>query len=139
MLPNQQAEEKLDVFTTHGAFSWFELMTTDPDAAREFYTQLFGWGSKEMDMPKGKYTTVQVGETSVAGLSKIPDEAAGVPPNWGCYVTVKDVDATCTRVKQLGGEIVMPVFEIPGVGRMAVIKDPQGAVLSVITYNMQST
>lgn len=129
----------MDVFNTHGAFSWCELMTTDPDAAREFYTQLFGWGSKTMDMPKGTYTTVQVGDTSIAGLTKIPDDAKGMPPNWGCYVTVNDVDATCARVKQLGGKVIMPAFEIPTVGRMAVIQDPQGAALSVITYAMPTT
>lgn len=130
----------MDVFTTHGAFSWFELMTTDPEGARDFYTQLFGWGSKDMEMANGKYTTLQVGEVSVAGMMKIPADAPpGMPPNWSCYVTVKDVDATCTRVTQLGGKVVMPVFEVPSVGRMAVIQDPQGAVLSVITYNMASS
>ena|SRR5215467_1831832 len=126
----------MDVFKTHGAFSWSELMTTDPDAAREFYTQLFGWGSKSMDMPNGKYTTVQVGDTSIAGLMKIPPEAQGTPPNWGCYVTVDDVDATCKRAQELGAKVIVPVMDIPTVGRMAVIQDPQGAVLSVITYSM---
>ena len=129
----------MDVFKTHGAFSWCELMTTDPEAAREFYTTLFGWGSNSMDTPKGKYTTVQLGDTSIAGLTQIPAEAQGVPPNWGCYVTVDDVDACCARVKQLGGKVIMPVFEVPGVGRMAVIQDPQGATLSLITYSMPST
>jgi len=126
----------MDVFNTHGAFSWCELMTTDPDAARDFYTQLFGWGSKSMDMPNGQYTTLQVGDTSIAGLTKIPEDATGMPPNWGCYVTVKDLDAACTRVKQLGGKVIMPPVEIPTVGRMAVIQDPQGAALSIITYSM---
>lgn len=126
----------MDVFKTHGAFSWCELMTTDPDAAREFYTQLFGWGSKAMDMPNGTYTTLQVGEASVAGLMKIPADAAGMPPNWGCYVTVDDVDATCKKVEQLGGKVCMPVMEVPTVGRMAVIQDPQGAMVSIITYSM---
>jgi uncharacterized protein len=130
----------MDVFSTHGAFSWAELMTTDPDGARQFYTQLFGWGSKDMEMQDGKYTTLQVGDTSVAGMMKIPaDSPPGMPPNWGCYVTVKDVEATCKRVTQLGGKVVMPVFEVPTVGRMAVIQDPQGAVLSVITYTMPSS
>jgi uncharacterized protein len=129
----------MDVFSTHGAFSWAELTTTDPDAARDFYTQLFGWGSKSMDMPNGKYTTLQVGDSSVAGVTKIPDDAQGMPPTWGCYVTVKDVDAACARVKQLGGSVVMPAFEVPTVGKMAVIKDPQGALLSIITYSMQAS
>jgi predicted enzyme related to lactoylglutathione lyase len=126
----------MDVFKTHGAFSWCELMTTDPEAAREFYTQLFGWGSKAMDMPNGTYTTLQVGEASVAGLMKIPADAAGMPPTWGCYVTVDDVDATCRKVEQLGGKVCVPVMELPSVGRMAVIQDPQGATLSIISYAM---
>lgn len=127
----------MDVFNTHGAFSWCELMTTDPEAAREFYTKLFGWGSKAMDMPNGRYTTLQVGETSVAGLMKLPADAPpGMPPYWGCYVTVADVDATCKQAQQLGGKVLVPVMDVPTVGRMAVIQDPQGAVLSVITYAM---
>lgn len=124
----------MDVFNTHGAFSWCELMTTDPEAARTFYTQLFGWGSKAMEMPNGTYTTLQVGEASIAGMMKIPDESQGMPPNWGCYVTVSDVEATCARATQLGGKVLVPVMEVPTVGRMAVIQDPQGAMLSVITY-----
>lgn len=125
----------MDVFKTRGAFSWSELMTSDPDAAARFYTALFGWGSKSMDMPSGTYTTFQVGDTSVAGMMKIP---AGnpMPPAWGCYVTVDDVDATCRRAVELGGKVLMPVTEIPSVGRMAVLQDPQGASISVITYSM---
>ena len=125
----------MDVFKTHGAFSWCELMTTDPEGARKFYSELFGWGSKAMEMPTGTYTTLQVGDNSIAGLMQIPADAQGMPPNWGCYVTVDDVDATCARVQQLGGKVIMPVFEVPTVGRMAVIQDPQGATLSVITYS----
>lgn len=126
----------MDVFRTHGAFSWCELMTTDPEAAREFYTKLFGWGSKAMEMSNGQYTTLQVGDASIAGMMKIPDEAKGMPPNWGCYVTVDDIEACCARVRQLGGQVLKPPFEVPTVGSMAVISDPQGAVLSVIAYSM---
>jgi hypothetical protein len=128
----------MDVFATHGAFSWCELMTTDPAAALEFYTALFGWGSKAMEMPNGTYTTLQVGETSIAGMTTIPAETPGMPPSWGCYVTVDDVEAVCLRAQELGGKVLMPVMEIPTVGRMAVIQDPQGATLSVITYAMSA-
>lgn len=126
----------MDVYKTHGAFSWSELMTNDPAAAREFYSKLFGWGSKEMPMPDGAYTTFQVGDTSVGGMMKIPAGAAGMPPMWGVYVTVRDVDSTVKQVAALGGKVVMAPWEVPGVGRMAVIQDPQGASLSVITYSM---
>jgi predicted enzyme related to lactoylglutathione lyase len=67
---------------------------------------------------------------------KIPADAAGMPPTWGCYVTVDDVDATCRKVEQLGGKVCVPVMELPSVGRMAVIQDPQGATLSIISYAM---
>jgi hypothetical protein len=69
-------------------------------------------------------------------MMKIPDEAKGMPPNWGCYVTVDDIEACCARVRQLGGQVLKPPFEVPTVGSMAVISDPQGAVLSVIAYSM---
>lgn len=128
----------MDVFKTHGAFSWSELLTTDPEGARAFYTALFGWGSKTMEMPRGTYTTFQVGDTSVAGMMRIPASAAAMAPAWGCYVTVDDVEATCRRALELGGKVLLPVTEVPPVGRMAVIQDPQGALLSVITYSTPS-
>jgi predicted enzyme related to lactoylglutathione lyase len=131
-------EESMDVFKTHGAFSWNELLTRDPEAARAFYTALFGWGSKTMDMPRGEYTTFQVGETSVAGMMKIPPDAAGMAPAWGSYVTVEDVETTCRRAVELGGKVLVPVTEVPSVGRMAVLQDPQGAVFSIITYAMSN-
>ncbi len=58
-----------------------------------------------------------------------------MPPAWGCYVTVDQVDATVARVTALGGKVVVPAMDIPGVGRMAVIADPQGATLSVMQYS----
>ncbi len=125
----------MDVYKTPGAFSWSELMTTDPAAAKAFYTTLFGWGTRDMQMSNGTYTTCQVGEDSVGGIMKIPAEATGMPPTWGVYITVEDVDATIRQAEQLGGSQVMPPMEIEGVGRMAVLKDPQGATFSVIKYS----
>lgn len=88
-----------------------------------------------MEMPNGNYTTVQVGEASVGGIMRIPAEAQGMPPSWGVYVTVDNVDETLARAEKLGGTVVMPPMDVPGVGRMAVVRDPQGATLSVITYS----
>jgi predicted enzyme related to lactoylglutathione lyase len=128
----------MDVYNTPGAFSWSELMTHDVEGARSFYSKLFGWGTKDMQMPNGTYTTFQVGEASVGGMMKIPAESAGMAPVWGVYVTVKDVDATIKQVEELGGSVLMAPWDIPSVGRMAMIKDPQGATLAVITYAMPS-
>jgi hypothetical protein len=128
----------MDAYATHGAFSWCELMTTDPDAARSFYGRLLGWGSRAMEMPSGKYTVFQVGETSVGGMMKIAADSPSQTPAWGCYITVKDVDATCRRATELGGKVLLPAMDVPTVGRMAMIRDPQGAVFSVISYSMQN-
>lgn len=125
----------MDVFKTHGAFSWSELMTTDPEAAAAFYGQLFGWKSEAMDMGTGAYHVQKLGEPAIGGIMGMPPDAPkGMPPMWGCYVTVTDVDATVAQAVKLGGKVVMPIMKVPGVGRMAAIADPQGAVLSVITY-----
>jgi len=126
----------MDAYKTHGAFSWSELMTGDPKAASEFYGTLFGWKVETMDMGTGPYHVVKVGDTSVGGImGKPPGAPAGMPSMWGCYVTVKNVDETLARVKSLGGSVLMEPMEVKGVGRMAVIRDPQGAALSVITYS----
>jgi predicted enzyme related to lactoylglutathione lyase len=129
-------ETIMDVFKTHGAFSWSELMTGDPEAAAAFYGKLFGWRVETMDMGTGPYHVVKVGDTSVAGIMKMPAEAGPMPPAWGCYVTVDNTDATLAQATALGGKIVAPAMDIPGVGRMAVIADPQGAVISVMQYGM---
>jgi hypothetical protein len=126
----------MDVYKTHGAFSWSELLTTDPAAAAEFYGQLFGWTVKEPNEAMGGYRVVNVGEAGVAGIMAIPKDAPPMPPHWGCYVTVTDVDQTLERCTALGGAVLMPPMDVPGVGRMAVLRDPQGAVLSIIAYSM---
>lgn len=125
----------MEVFKTHGAFSWSELLTSDPDKAAEFYGKLFGW---QVDtMPGGPpgappYRVLKVGDTAVGGLMASPQP--GMPPAWGVYVTVDNVDETVAEVKRLGGKVLMDIMDVPTVGRMATIQDPQGAVLSVITY-----
>ena len=117
-----------------GRFSWNELLTTDPAAAREFYTQLFGWTTQEWPMGDFDYTIVKAGEVDVGGIMPIPEMSKGMPPNWGAYVTVDDVDATAAKAQKLGGKILLPPTEIQNVGRFTVIQDPQGAVISAITY-----
>ena len=121
----------------HGAFSWNELMTTDVASAKAFYSQLFGWDMHDEPMPQGSYTLLNAGDRQVGGIMAIPAEAAGAPPAWGAYVTVDNVDEQATRAETLGGRIVVAPQDIPNVGRFAVISDPQGAMLSMITYTSQ--
>ena len=125
-----------DRFKQHGAFSWFELMTTDLDAAKRFYARLFNWQLQDMPMGQGTYTVVNVGKEGAGGMMAMPPESEGAPPGWGVYVTVDDVDQTVRQAEELGAKTIVPPRNIPEVGRFAVFQDPQGAVISVITYSM---
>jgi uncharacterized protein len=122
-----------DLRNKHGRFSWNELLTTDPEGAKRFYTQLFGWTTQDMPMGHFNYTIVKA-DVEVGGIMPIPEKAKGMPPTWGSYVTVDNVDATAAQAEKLGGKICVPASDIPDVGRFAVIQDPQGAMISVITY-----
>ncbi len=118
----------------HGAFSWNELMTNDVAGAKAFYGELLGWTLSDMESSGGSYTMAKAGDTEVAGIMATPPEAEGMPPSWGAYVTVDDVDAMPARVEALGGKVLLPPQDIPEVGRFMVMQDPQGAVLMLITY-----
>ena len=125
-------------FKQHGEFSWCELLTTDVEAAKVFYAKLFGWDTEDMSMPGMTYTVVKAGNKGIGGIMTVPKEAQGMPPMWGAYVTVDDVDLTAKTAVQLGAKLLVPPTDIPTVGRFCVIQDPQGAVINAITYiNMQ--
>ena len=124
----------MDTYKTHGAFSWSELMTTDPQAAADFYARLFGWKVETMDMGTGPYRVVKAGDTSVGGIMGMPPGEQAPPSAWGCYVTVDNVDETVRQCTALGGKVCVGPMDIPTVGRFAVLQDPQGAVINVITY-----
>lgn len=116
-----------------GRFVWHELMTNDREGAISFYSQLFGWTTNDQDMgPNGIYTMINSGEEGLGGMMNLPPEFPG-PPHWGVYISVEDVDAACEKIKSIGGEIVMPPFDIPEAGRASVVKDPAGAHFYVFT------
>lgn len=125
-------------FKQHGAFSWCELVTTDAEAAKSFYAKLFGWNIEDMSMPEMSYAVIEPrGQKSkgIGGIMSMPKDAPpGMPPMWGIYVTVDDVDATARTAEQLGAKLLVPPQDIPKVGRFCVIRDPQGAVINAITY-----
>lgn len=123
-----------DAMKQHGAFSWNELMTNDVQGAKAFYGELLGWTLQDYTPGDMDYTVIKAGDNDVGGMMTIPDQAKGMPPAWGAYVTVDDVDATAARVEQLGGKVLVPATNIPEVGRFVVIQDPQGATLALITY-----
>jgi len=115
-----------------GQFIWQELMTTDVAAAKAFYGQLLGWGVE--NSPQMAYSLWTASGQVVAGLMALPDEvrAMGVPPHWMGYVYVKDVDEVVRKVEALGGKVFVRGKDVPGVGRFAVLGDPQGAGFSVL-------
>jgi len=122
--------------STPGHFVWFDIMAHDKDKARAFYTSLFDWDVDEADMgPMGMYPmfrpTTADASGAVGGAVEIEEaQRATLPSHWINYIVVEDCDATLERVKQHGGSILQPAFDVPDVGRMAVCADPQGAVFS---------
>lgn len=118
----------------HGIFSWNELMTTDVDAAKAFYREALGWQLQHLNNAGMPYTIAKQGDREVAGIVAICDDAEGMAPCWGSYVTVDDVDKRVARAQSLGAKLFYGPMDIPNVGRIAVISDPQGAMLTMITY-----
>ncbi len=115
----------------HGTFVWYELMTTDAAAAETFYKDVIGWTAQDAGYPDFPYTLLSVGDTQVAGLMTLPQEAldAGAKPGWMGYVAVDDVDGDTARFMKAGGMVHRAPADIPGVGRFAIVADPQGAVI----------
>lgn len=117
-----------------GTFCWVELLTPEPEAAKEFYGGLFGWEHEDMPVGEGgTYTMLRGDGKDVAALHRQPDEQrqAGAPPAWGSYVSIEDVDATAARVKELGGSVMAGPFDVMDAGRMAFVQDPHGAALGL--------
>jgi predicted enzyme related to lactoylglutathione lyase len=110
---------------------WTELMTPDVKKSTDFYTQLFGWGTEKFPGPMD-YTVWKKGSESAGGMMALTPEMVGVPPNWLVYYGVKDTDASAAKVKQLGGKLMREPWTVPGVGRIAIATDPQGATFAII-------
>ena len=117
-----------------GSFCWVELATTDQNAAKKFYTALFGWSVMDSPMgPEDYYSTFQR-EGREAGATytmRKEQRAQGVPPHWMLYVAVDSADDAVARAAQLGGTILSPAFDVMDAGRMAVLQDPTGGIFSV--------
>jgi predicted enzyme related to lactoylglutathione lyase len=114
----------------HGVFVWDELGTTDADGAQRFYEQVFGWTTSDMGDDYGGYRIFNRGETGVAGLMTLPDSS--IPPHWQPYVAVEDPDGTAAKAVELGGAVLADPMDVPDVGRIAVLRDPQGATFGII-------
>jgi predicted enzyme related to lactoylglutathione lyase len=121
-----------------GRFVWYDLLTTDPDQAVNFYTKVVDWGTTQWgDGAEGMppYTMWTANNAPLGGVMPLPEEAKkmGAPPHWLPYIGTPDTDATAARAQQLGGRLLNGPMDIPTVGRFAVLQDPQGAVFAVFT------
>jgi len=112
---------------TPGTFSWADLVTSDADAAKAFYTAIFGW----------EYDDLPVGEGQVYSMCKRDGKVVGAlgggdqPPHWNTYVSVADVDASTAKAKELGGNVIAEPFDVMDAGRMSVVGDPTGGIVSL--------
>jgi predicted enzyme related to lactoylglutathione lyase len=117
-----------------GVFSWVDLGTSDPEAAKSFYGRLFGWAFLDQPTDSGTvYSMAQIEGHNVAGLGPLdPDmQAQGIPPFWSSYVKHDDVDAVAARAADAGGNVMFPPFDVMDAGRMTMIQDPTGAIFGV--------
>ncbi|SRR6266852_1840644 len=115
----------LGIMNEPGTYCWSELLTSDVEGAKKFYTSLFGWGAKK----GGDYTEWQHGKTSIGGLMKNPIPKG--PPMWVIYFQVDDTDATTKKAQSMGAK-VWTTKDIEKVGRFSMMADPQGAAFSII-------
>lgn len=118
----------------HGTHIWYELLTSDTDAAADFYGKIVGWtaapfGGGGTDENTDAYTIFSAGSEGVAGLMKNPMPTG---PIWLGYVGVDDVDAAVAKLESLGGTVHRPAWDTEGVGRMAFVADPQGVTFYVM-------
>jgi predicted enzyme related to lactoylglutathione lyase len=117
-----------------GSFCWLELGTTDAEAAKKFYTNLFGWTADDMPMGPGMtYTMFRLNGKDVGGgYTLMKDQLdAHVPPHWMLYVKVDNADASAAKAVKAGGTQIVPPSDIPHVGRFAVIQDPTGGTIAI--------
>ena len=110
-----------------GTFCWVDLGTSDAPGAKAFYGGLFGWEFDDLPTgEKGTYSTCRLDGQAVAGLYDLAET-----PGWGSYISVDDVDRAAGRARELGAEVLVEPFDTPGGGRVAAVRDPAGAVVSL--------
>ncbi|MEP6743618.1 MAG: VOC family protein [bacterium] len=117
-----------------GTFCWVELGTTDGEAAKKFYTELFGWTFTDSPVGPGMvYTMLKQDGKDVGALYTMPKEmtSQGIPPNWLSYASVANADESAAKAKELGATLMKEPFDVMDVGRMAVVQDPTGAVFAL--------
>jgi len=120
--------------TAHGSFYWNELMTHDAEKAKAFYRDTIGWTFDGMPMPDGTYWVAKMGDQAVGGIFPVSGaDFKNMPEHWMAYIAVDDIDARLKKASAAGATIKKPAFDIPGIGRIAIVQEPGGAVIGWIT------
>jgi predicted enzyme related to lactoylglutathione lyase len=124
------------VINFHRRFAWYELITTEAEAAKEFYSKVMGWGVLDASLPDRAYTLFAAGNDLVSGLMDWPEEGqrTGGKPAWIGYIGVDDVDATAGRIRDLGGTVHVPPTDVINVSRFSIFADPQTARLGLLRW-----
>jgi hypothetical protein len=133
----QQRRRSKDMTESDGRFVWYELTTTDTQAAKTFYTNVVGWDTHDIATPGMAYTLFTVGGVPVSGLMSVPEDARrlGARPTWLGYVGVDDVDVTADRVRTSGGAVQVPPTDVPNVSRFSIVADPQTAMFALFKWH----
>ena len=122
--------------TKHGNFHWNELATRDVAGAKAFYAATLGWTFDDMPMPEGTYTVAKAGDDMVGGIFNMPADDPkfeGMPEHWMAYISVDDVDACVAKALANGGMLMGEAFDVPDVGRIAMVKQPGGGMIGWMT------
>jgi uncharacterized protein len=119
----------------HGSFCWNERLARDVEAAKAFYRDTIGWSFDAMPSPDGgTYWCAMHGSKPVAGIFPLTSpEFDGVPEGWMSYLAVDDVDARVSLATRAGAKLMRPIFDVPGVGRIAILTEPGGAAVGWMT------
>ena len=116
--------------TAFGAFHWNELMTRDVKKSKDFYSKTLGWTYEDMPMAgmDGNYTVIKLNGEMVGGMLPIGGPMfEGVPESWFAYIAVDDLDKRLKKLKDAGGKVIREPWDVPGVGRIAIVSDAGGA------------
>lgn len=120
---------------THGKFGWNELSTDDIEKAKDFYSKTIGWTIEEFPMAGAPYWVAKMGDQYVAGITSLasgPLEGANTP-YWFPYLEVQDIDTVVAAAAKRGATVLRPAFDVPNVGRIAILRDAGGATVGWMT------
>jgi hypothetical protein len=120
----------------HGTFCWNELMTLDEKAAQQFYANTIGWSFDPMPMDWGTYWIIKQGDKRVGGMVEMKEKCPGISgDSWMPYLAVDDIDARAKKAIAAGASFIREPFDVPGIGRIAILREPGGAAVGWMTPN----